>query len=142
LNNKSHTLSFQYAPITPDRFLTRRFEIVAGIGVSLNSLDFQLMKFGRFIQFSEDPYDHYDIGSLYNEHIKELRAGLLLLADCSYYLSKAVSLNVTFEKSFLRDLETEQKTIKIPETGESVTFESQKINPSSFSYSFGIRFHF
>ncbi|MBW6537471.1 MAG: hypothetical protein K0B11_20855, partial [Mariniphaga sp.] len=53
LNNKSHTLSFQYAPITPDRFLTRRFEIAAGIGVSLNSLDFQLMKFGRFIQFSE-----------------------------------------------------------------------------------------
>ncbi len=142
LNNMNHTLFFQYAPIAPDKFLTNRFEIAAGIGISLNMLDFQLEKFEMFNYLAEFGGEGYEGTHLYSENIDKVSAGLLFLADFGYYLSKAVSLNVNVENSLIRDLETEQKTVTIPRTKESVTFESRKINPSSVRYSFGIRFHF
>ena len=142
LNNTSNTLFFQYAPITPDRFLTRRYEISAGIGASLNMLNFQLEKMEVFNSLAEFGGEAYEGTLLYEEHINKLSAGLVLLADFDYYLSKTVSLNLNVEQSLIRDLKTEKKTVIVPRTGETVTFESQEINLSSISYSLGIRLHF
>ncbi len=142
LKNKNHTLFIQYALLTPGKYLTRGFELTAGIGASLNKLDLQLSQGEIYNSLHGSGGESYEYTDLYYEYIEKVSPGLLLLADLGYYFSKAVSLNITLEKSFIRDLETEQQTVTIPRTGESVTFESQKINPSSFSYSFGIRLHF
>ena len=142
LINMSHTLFFQFVPMTPDRFLTRRFEISAGLGASFNKLNFHLEKLGVFNSLADVGGEAYEITLLYDEDIKKLNAGLVLLVDFGYYISKSLSLNLNVENSLIRDLETKQKTVKIPRTGESATFESLKIDPSSISYSLGIRLHF
>jgi hypothetical protein len=142
LNNKSHNLFIQYAPITPDKFLTRRFEISAGIGASINFLDFQSNKWEMYNHISESGDSWYNTNHLHSETIDKTNYGWLLLVDFGYYLSSTLSLNANIEHSFIKELQTRQKTVSNPRTGDLIQIDSQIVNPSSTRYSLGIRLHF
>jgi hypothetical protein len=130
---QGHTIFCHYTILSADRFLSNRFEISAGAGASLNKIAFQ-----------SDKFDLYSGMQTYlaGHNGKENKAGLSLMANTDFYVSRYLSLSLSAEKSFLMPLKLEQQQALNPRTSETMTFEAEEINLSSFDLLFGIRIHF
>ncbi len=128
-----HTLFFKYAPLTVNRFLTKRIELTTGAGLSMNTV--------KWVENIYTSTDYYYSNS-FNRDRKHYLAGLALMVDLGFYLAKEISLNLGAEKTFISPLEIEEKRINNSSTGQVYTLPSQKISPSSLDITVGLHLHF
>ena len=130
---KGHTLFCHYTILHADYFLSNRFEISAGAGASLNKIAFQSNKYDLYSGIQNYLAGHNG---------KESKAGLSLMANTDFYVSRFLSLSLSAEKSFLMPLKFEQQQAVNSRTGETITFEAEHIDLSSFDILFGLKVHF
>jgi hypothetical protein len=133
IHRTAHTLFFRYSILQPDYFLMNRFELSAGAGVSLNHFEYNInmLDFYDNVQTSLGYY----IG-------KQNKAGLNIMANIDFYLSKYLSLSMDAEKSFVFSLTTTEQQVWNPRTGQMQIFKAEKYNLSSFDLLFGMQVHF
>jgi hypothetical protein len=133
IHRTGNALFFNYAILPADRFLSNRFEISAGAGVSINK-----------ITYIFDKYDYFSNMQtwLTNANGRENKVGLNIMANTDFYLSKYLSLSLSAEKSFLMPFKSPEQQVWNPRTAEFITFEPEEYKLSSFDLLFGLRIHF
>lgn len=133
---KSHSIYFTWLPVRADGFQTRKIELSAGAGFSLNPV---LTRSGYF--FKTPDGDTYIAGEYFNYYDTKTKPGLMLKTEFDYYLLKWISLNAMVEKSFLPSVSIPEHKQIHPVTGELMGIEAHKVNYSGYSILFGVRFH-
>ncbi len=133
---KSHSLYFTWLPVRADGFLTRKIELSAGAGFSLNPV---LTRSGYF--FKTPDGDTFITGEYFDYYDAKTKPGLMLKTGFDYYLLKWISLNAMFEKSFLPAVSIPEHKQIHPFTGILMGIEAHEVNYSGYSILFGVRFH-
>jgi hypothetical protein len=133
---RSHSFYISWLPLTANGFLTKKIDLCAGVGLSLNPV----LTFSNY-QFilSGAGYTYY--GGYFKYSEKETIPGLMLKSELDYYILKWISFNAMIEKSFLPAFRIPEHTQNHPETGDLLGIEAHKVNFSGYGVRFGLKFH-
>jgi hypothetical protein len=126
----SHTLLVKYVPLSANSFLTRRFEVSAGIGFSFNTLSHQ------------SHIRHNELWEVLTSEDSTIRnTGLALMSDVDFYISRHISFYLSLNKSLNKPFKPKDLNAVNPLTGENIFHKTMEVYPSPLDFMVGLRLH-